>query len=73
MRLRCRTGARDDVVELEHLGLALELDANVAQDRHQTLTERIELLLRIPDLADLEASTRGEGDVVREPVGAAIR
>src|SRR5256885_2593962 len=68
----CGSGAEglalDDVVDLEHLGLARELDANVGQYRHQTLAERVELLPRIPDLTDSEAPARTESDVVGKPV-----
>ena len=58
MRPRCENGlALDDVVNVEHLRLAFELDANVGQYRHQTLTERVELFPRIPNFADSEAAT----------------
>ena len=42
---RDRVLALDDVFDLERLGLARKLDPNVLQHRHQTLTERVELLL----------------------------
>jgi hypothetical protein len=45
--------ALDDVVDLEHLGLT-GLDPNVFQHRHEALAERVELLLRVPDLTDFE-------------------
>jgi hypothetical protein len=45
--------ALDDVVDLEHLGLT-RLDPNVFQHRHEALAERVELLLRVPDLTDSE-------------------
>src|SRR3954469_21441920 len=61
----------DDVVDLEHLGRA-RIDSNVLQDRHEALPERIELRLRVPDLADSELPVRLEGDVelesFREPI-----
>jgi hypothetical protein len=67
--------ALDDVVDLEHLGLT-RLDPNVLQHRHEALTERVELLPRVPDLTDSELAVRLEGDVVleslRQPV-ASIR
>ena len=60
--------ALDDVVDLEHLGLAREFDPNVGQYRPQCLAECVELLARIPDLAYSEAPARTERDVVRKPV-----
>jgi hypothetical protein len=41
-----------DVVDLEDLRLAGKLDPGLGQHRHEALTERLELLPRIPDLAD---------------------
>jgi hypothetical protein len=38
--------ALEDVVDLEHLGLARKLDPDIAQDRHEAVAERVELLLR---------------------------
>ena len=35
----------DDVVDLDDLGWTGELDAALGEDRHQALTERLELLL----------------------------
>jgi hypothetical protein len=58
----------DDVMDLEHLRRTDELDAVLGEDRHQALTERLELLLRVPDLAHPEAATSSEGDVKLEPV-----
>src|SRR3972149_200335 len=58
----------DDVVDLHDLWWTGELDAARGEDRHQALTERLELLLRVPDLADPEAATGTESDVVVEPV-----
>jgi hypothetical protein len=64
-------------VDLEHLGLARQLDPKVLQQRHKTLTERLELLSRVPDLADSEVAVRTEGDVVlkslRQPVAGLLR
>src|SRR5256885_4866956 len=42
--------------------------ANVGQYRPQCLAECVELLARIPDLADSEAPARTERDVVGKPV-----
>src|SRR6266576_2186456 len=64
--LAVRSLALDDVVDLEHLGLASKLDPQVLQQRHQALAERIEVLARVPDLADSEVPVRPEGDVVLE-------
>src|SRR5438552_13669810 len=68
VRLRAERSALDDVVDLQHFRLAREFDANVGQYRHQTLDGRIELLPRIPDLADSEAPARTESDVIDKPV-----
>src|SRR5437763_266421 len=57
--------ALDDVVDLEHLGLP-RLDPDLVQHRHEALTERVELLARVPDLTDAEVAVRLEGDVVVE-------
>jgi hypothetical protein len=35
----------DDVVDLDYLWRTGELDAHLGEDRHQSLTERLELLL----------------------------
>ena len=48
VRFRAGRLGLDDVVNLEHLRIAYELDPNIGQYRHQTLTERVELLPRIP-------------------------
>ena len=56
-------------MDLEHLWGAGELDAVLGEDRHQDRTERLELLLRVPDLADPKIATGTERDVVVEPVG----
>ena len=52
-------------MDLEHLGLT-RLDPNVVQHRHQPLAEDVELLARVPDLADPELAVQLEGDVVLE-------
>ena len=59
----------DDVVDLDDLGRAGEFDAAFGEYRHQPLTERLELLLRVPDLADAEAAAGAERDVIVEAVG----
>jgi len=41
------------VVDLEGLRLARKLDSGFGQHRHEALTERLELLPRVPDLADV--------------------
>jgi hypothetical protein len=43
-----------DVVNLEDLRLSREPDSNVGEDGLQVLAEGIELLSRVPDLADAE-------------------
>src|SRR5215210_6196039 len=60
--LRDQSLALDDVVDLKHLRLA-RLDPNLFQDRHEALTERLELRWRVPDLADSELTVRLEGTV----------
>src|SRR5213075_2609972 len=64
---RYRVGelAPDDVVDLNHLGRT-GVDPNVLQDRHEALTEGIELRLRVPDLTHSELPARLEGDVELE-------
>src|SRR3954452_21402522 len=60
--------ALDDVVNLEHFRVAW-VDPQLGQDRPQTLTKRFKLLLRIPDLADLEVPLRAKAELVVESVG----
>src|SRR5204862_6425423 len=64
--------ALDDVVNLEDVWLACELDSGVGQHWRQPFAERGELFPRVPDLADLEVAVRTEADVVVEPVGRKI-
>src|SRR3954454_6793478 len=64
---RARWSALDDVVNLEDVWRIGELDAGAGEDRHQTLAEGLELLPRVPDLADLKVAIRTEADVVVEP------
>src|SRR3954454_7110785 len=64
---RARWSALDDVVNLEDVRRVGELDVGAGEDRHQTLTEGLELLPRVPDLADLKAAIGTEADVVVEP------
>ena len=45
--------ALDDVVNLEDLWLARELDSNIRQNRHQDAAVRLELLLGILDFTDV--------------------
>src|SRR3954447_20327980 len=59
----------DDVMDLDDLGRACELDAGLAEDRHQSRCEGLELLPGVPDLADPNAPAGCERDVVVEPVG----
>src|SRR3954447_23061585 len=58
----------DDVVHLEHFRVAW-VDPQLGQDRPQTLTKRFKLLLRIPDLTDLEVPLRAKAELVVESVG----
>src|SRR4051812_11890887 len=55
-------------VDLEYAGLAAQLHALLLEDRQQLLLERLALLARVPDLADLEVPVVAEADVVVEPV-----
>ena len=50
--LRARGLALDDVVHLKHFRLA-RVDPQLSENRAQALSKRVELLPRIPDLADL--------------------
>jgi hypothetical protein len=59
--------ASDDVVDLENLGLARVLQRD-CEKRHDTLPERPELFLRIPDFAHQQVSARVEHDVIVESV-----
>jgi hypothetical protein len=52
-------------MDLEQLGLARKPDSHVLQHRHQTLTERLELLARVPDLTDSEVTARLEDNPAR--------
>ena len=54
-------------MDLEDVRRAGELDAGGGEDRHQTLAESLELLPRIPDLADLEVAGQTEADMVVAP------
>ena len=58
--------ALDDVVNLEDLWFAGKLDSGVGQYGHQPLTERLELLPRVPDFADTQVPFRPEANVVIE-------
>src|SRR4051812_4075000 len=55
----------DHVMNLEYFGLA-GVDTDLGQDRPQLLTERVEVLLRIPDLADFEIAVRAKAELVIE-------
>jgi hypothetical protein len=59
--------ALDDVVNVEDVRRIGELNADTGEDRHQALPERLELLPRVPDLADAKVAVRTETDVVVEP------
>ncbi|MGZ5387834.1 MAG: hypothetical protein ACXWGS_10500 [Solirubrobacterales bacterium] len=54
-------------MNLHYLRLA-RVDPYIRQDRHEALAERIELLLRVPDLADAEVAIRTEADVIVQPI-----
>jgi hypothetical protein len=53
-----------------------KLDPDVLKHWHEALTERVELLARVPDLADSEVAVRLEGDVIleslRQPVARIV-
>ena len=59
--------APDDVVDLEYLGLAW-LYADICQYGHKALAKRLELLPRVPDLANAEVAICAEADVVIHPL-----
>src|SRR3990172_2206902 len=60
--------AFDGVVSLEDLWSAGKLDSDVGQNGHHPLSERLQLLLRVPNLADVETVVRPEEDVVLQAV-----
>jgi len=55
-----------EVVNLEHLGLARELDTDVRQDRHEAFTKSLELFSRGPNLTDFHVVLVSESDVELE-------
>ena len=55
----------DDVVDLEDFGLA-RIDAELAQDRRKTCPECVQLLLGVPNLADLKVAVRAEAELIIE-------
>jgi hypothetical protein len=57
----------DDVVDLKNFRLA-RIDPHLGKDRAQPPSKRLELLLRIPDLADLEVAVRAKAKLIVEPV-----
>jgi len=59
----------DDVVDLADLWAAGVFKRNVGEERHHTLPEGLELLLRIPDLIDEQLSVGVERDVGVKSVG----
>src|ERR1700694_4032335 len=59
--------APDDVMYLDHFRLA-RIYAEFRQDRREARTESVELLLRVPDLADFKVVARSEADLVVESV-----
>jgi hypothetical protein len=59
----------DDVVDLADLRVAGVLERKIGEERHHTLPECLELLLRVPDLIDEELPFRIERDVGVKPVG----
>jgi hypothetical protein len=59
--------ALDDLVDLKHLGARPKArPQRPSAPASQALTERVELLSRVPDLADSEVTLRTESDVVGE-------
>jgi hypothetical protein len=61
--------ALDDVVDLEVLRGSRALNPDFGEYRRKALPERLELLLRVPDLAYSEVAVRAEADVVVEALG----
>src|SRR5436190_17879375 len=57
----------DDVVNLKHFRLA-RVNPQLSENRAQALSKRVELLPRIPDLADLEVAVRAKAKLIVEPV-----
>jgi hypothetical protein len=57
----------DDVVYLEHFRLS-RIDVQLGKNRAEACSEGVELLLRVPDLTDLEVVARAEAELVVESV-----
>src|SRR5437588_6406488 len=57
----------DDVVNLQYFRLAW-VDPHLGQDRAQALSKCVELLPRVPDLADLEVAVRAKAKRIVESV-----
>jgi hypothetical protein len=55
--------AFDEVVNLEDLWLAGQLDPDVGKYGHQLIAKRLQLLSRVPDLADSQVVRRPEKNV----------
>src|SRR4051812_45685173 len=58
--------ALDGVVHVEDCRRAQELDPGFGQDRHEPLTEGVELFPGLPDLGDEQLALRPEAHVVVE-------
>src|SRR3954453_23171975 len=57
----------DDVVYFDDFRLA-RVDTELLKNRHEARAERIELLLSVPNLADLKVVARAEANLVIQPV-----
>src|SRR4051812_5038038 len=57
----------DDVVYFDDFRLA-RVDTELLKNRHEARAERVELLLSVPNLADLEVVARAEANLVIQPV-----
>ena len=56
------TSASDDVVDFEYFWLA-RVDTNLGEQRHEALSELLQLLAGVPDLTDPEIVFGTEGDM----------
>ncbi len=55
-------------MDLEDLGFARQVDAHLGEQRHETLTERLQLLRRVQNFAYAEFTIGDEGHVVLKAV-----
>lgn len=62
-------GLLEELLDLEHFGLARELEAGILQSRPHALAKGVQLLSRIPDFTDLEVPFLAEENMHLQAVG----